>query len=141
VEVVAADSIPAGLAAMVSFDGSHSAAENATEMREAVAAVKTGEVTVASRDVQMNGLSIHKGDWLGLLDGKPVAGGDSFDEVAGAVVDGLLAEPRDLLTLLVGEEQPPLDGLLERVSAAHPDVDVDVQQGGQPHYQLLLSAE
>ncbi len=141
VEVVAADSIPAGLAAMVSFDGARTAAENAAEMREAVAAVKTGEVTVASRDVQMNGLSIRKGDWLGLLDGKPVAGGDSFDEVAGEVVEGLLAEPRDLLTLLVGQDQPPLDGLLERVSAAHPDVDVDVQQGGQPHYHLLLSAE
>ncbi|HWX08967.1 MAG TPA: DAK2 domain-containing protein [Gaiellaceae bacterium] len=141
VEVVAADSIPAGLAAMVSFDGTRTAAENAADMREAVAAVKTGEVTVASRDVQMNGLSIHKGEWLGLLDGKPVAGGDSFDEVAGAVVEGLLAEPRELLTLLVGQEQPPLDGLLERVSAAHPDVDVDVQQGGQPHYHLLLSAE
>ena len=141
VQVVAADSIPAGLAAMVAFDGMHNAEENAAEMREAVAAVKTGEVTVASRDVQMNGLSIHKGDWLGLLDGKPVAGGDSFDEVAGAVVDGLLAEPRDLLTLLVGQEQPPLAALLERVSAAHPDVEVDVQQGGQPHYHLLLSAE
>jgi dihydroxyacetone kinase-like predicted kinase len=110
-------------------------------MRETVGAVKTGEVTIASRDVQLNGLSIHKGDWLGLLEGEAVAGGASFDEVAGAVVEGLLAEPRDLLTLLVGADQPPLDGLLERVSAAHPELDVDVQQGGQPHYHLLLSAE
>jgi DAK2 domain fusion protein YloV len=141
VEVVAADSIPGGLAAMVSFDGSRTAAENAADMRETVGAVKTGEVTIASRDVQLNGLSIHKGDWLGLLEGEAVAGGASFDEVAGAVVEGLLAEPRDLLTLLVGADQPPLDGLLERVAAAHPDLDVDVQQGGQPHYHLLLSAE
>ncbi len=89
----------------------------------------------------MNGLSIRKGEWLGLLDGTPVAGGGSFDDVAAAVVEGLLAEPRDLLTVLVGAEQPPLDTLLERVSSAHPDVDVDVQQGGQPHYHLLLSAE
>ena len=125
---------------MVAFDGQRTAAENAAEMREAVAAVDTGEVTIASRDVQMNGLSIRKGDWLGLYDGEPIAGGDSFDEVAGAVVDRLLAQPRDLLTLLVGEDEQPLDGLLQRV-AAHPDVDVDVQQGGQPHYQLLLSAE
>jgi len=141
VEVVAADSIPAGLAAMVAFDGSLSASENAAEMREAVNAVKTGEVTIASRDVTMNGLSIRKGEWLGLLDGTPVAGGGSFDDVAAAVVEGLLAEPRDLLTVLVGAEQPQLDTLLERVSSAHPDVDVDVQQGGQPHYHLLLSAE
>jgi uncharacterized protein len=141
VELVAADSIPSGLAAMVAFDGQRTAAENAAEMREAIEAVDTGEVTIASRDVQMNGVSIHKGDWLGLHDGEPIAGGASFDEVAGAVVDRLLAKPRDLLTLLVGEDEQSLDALLERVSAAHPDVDVDVQRGGQPHYPLLLSAE
>jgi hypothetical protein len=89
----------------------------------------------------MNGIAIRKGDWLGLLAGEPIAGGESFDDVAGAVVDGLLAERRDLLTVLVGADRPPLDGLLERVSASHPDVEVDVQQGGQPHYHLLLSAE
>ena len=110
-------------------------------MREAVGAVATGEVTIASRDVQMNGLAIHKGDWLGLAYGEPVAGGELFEEVAGAVIDRLLAEPRDLLTLLVGSDKQSLDGLLARVSAAHPYVNVDVQQGGQPHYHLLLSAE
>jgi DAK2 domain fusion protein YloV len=141
VEIVAADSIPGGLAAMVSFDGQRTAAENAAEMREAVAAVDTGEVTIASRDVEMNGVSIHEGDWLGLFDGEPIAGGSSFDEVAGAVVDRLLDRPRDLLTLLVGHDRQPLEALLERIASAHPEVDVDVQQGGQPHYHLLLSAE
>jgi uncharacterized protein len=141
VEIVAADSIPGGLAAMVSFDGQRTAAENAAEMREAVAAVDTGEVTIASRDVEMNGVAIHRGDWLGLFDGEPVAGGTNFDEVAGAVVDRLLDRPRDLLTLLVGEDGQPLDDLLARIASEHPEVDVDVQQGGQPHYHLLLSAE
>jgi uncharacterized protein len=141
VEVVHTDSIPAGLAAMVAFDGSRSAAENAAEMREAIAAVATGEVTIASRDVQMNGLAIRKGEWLGLADGEPVAGGDSFDEVTYAVVERLLGEPRGLLTLLVGEDEAPLDGVLARIREAHPDVEVDVQEGGQPHYHLLLSAE
>jgi len=141
VEVVHADSIPAGLAAMIAFDGSRSAADNAAEMREAIAAVATGEVTIASRDVQMNGLAIRKGEWLGLADGEPVAGGESFDDVVYAVVQRLLGEPRGLLTLLVGEDEAPLDGVLERVRDAHPDVEVDVQTGGQPHYHLLLSAE
>jgi DAK2 domain fusion protein YloV len=141
VEVVAADSIPAGLAAMVAFDGSHTAAENAAEMREAAAAVATGEVTVASRDVRLNGLAIRKGDWLGLAAGEPVAGGGSFDDVAAAVVERLLEEPRDLLTLLVGIDRPELGGLLARIESAHPELDVDVEQGGQPHYPLLLSAE
>jgi DAK2 domain fusion protein YloV len=141
VEVVAAGSIPAGLAAMVAYDGSRTAAENAAEMREALAAVATGEVTIASRDVDLDGLAIRKGEWLGLADGEPVAGGSSFEEVAGAVVERLLAQPRDLLTLLAGEDAPPLDAFAESVAAAHADLDVDLQAGGQPHYHLLLSAE
>ena len=142
VEVVPATSIPAGLAAMVAFDGSRSVAENAREMRAAIAAVATGEVTIASRDVQMDGVAISKGDWLGLTDGKPVAGGADFTDVSYAVVERLLGgEPRELLTLLVGQDGAELDGLLARIAEAHPAVEVDAQQGGQPHYHLLLAAE
>ena len=140
-QVVAADSIPAGLAAMVAFDGSRTAGENAAEMREAIAAVATGEVTIASRDVQMNGLAIRKGDWLGLADGEPVAGGDGLEDVAFVVVQRLLAEPRDLMTILSGADAPPIGDLLARIAGAYPDLDVDVHEGGQPHYHLLLSAE
>jgi hypothetical protein len=141
VEVVAADSIPAGLAAMVAFDGSRTAADNAAEMREAVSAVATGEVTVAARDVELAGVSIRKGEWLGLAEGTPVSGGADFADVAAAVADRLLAQRRDLLTLLAGQDAPPLDALVARIAADHPDLDVDVQDGGQPHYPLLLSAE
>lgn len=141
VAVVQAHSIPAGLAAMVAFDGSRTAAENADEMREAVDAVATGEVTIASRDVQLNGLAIRKGDWLGLAEGAPVAGGGDFDDVAYAVVDRLLDGRRELLTVLVGADKTPLDTLIGRVAAGHPSVQVDVQDGGQPYYHLLLSAE
>jgi DAK2 domain fusion protein YloV len=142
VEVVPTTSIPAGLAALVSFDGSRTAAENAAEMREAIAAVATGEVTIASRDVQLDGVSIRKGAWLGLADDRPVVSDDDFEDAAFAVAGALLAGgTRGLLTLLAGEEAPPLDGLLARIGESHPDVEVDVQQGGQPHYHLLLSAE
>ena len=141
VQVVHADSIPAGLAALVAYDGSRTAEENAAEMREAASAVTAGEVTVASRDVEMAGVAIRKGEWLGLADGQPVAGGESFDDVAFAVVARLLERQRDLLTVLTGDNAPPLDTLLARVAAEHPELEVDVQDGGQPHYPLLLSAE
>jgi dihydroxyacetone kinase-like predicted kinase len=126
---------------MLAFDGSRSAADNAEAMREAVASVVTGEVTIASRDVEMNGIAIRKGDWLGLAGGQPVAGGADFEEVTSAVVEQLLRGPRELLTLLVGEDKAPLDGLLGRIAETHPGVEIDVQEGGQPHYHLLLSAE
>ena len=141
VEIVSTASIPAGLAAVVAFDGTRTAAENAAEMRDAVDHVATGEVTRASRAVRLNGLSIAEGDWLGLAEGEPVAGGVDFDAVAAAVVDRLLAEPRGLLTVLVGRDGAELGPLLERIARAYPDVEIDVQQGGQPHYPLLLAAE
>ena len=139
--IVPTESIPAGLAALVAYDGARGAAENAAAMAEAAAAVATGEVTRASRDVDLNGLAIRRGDWLGLADGEPVAGGDVFADVALGVVERLVAQPRSLLTLLTGAEPPPLDGLVERLASSYPELEVEVHEGGQPHYHLLLGAE
>ena len=141
VGVVPTESIPAGLAALVAYDGTRTAAENAAEMADVAAAVATGEITRASRDVALNGLAIRRGDWLALADGEPVAGGEDLESVVASLVDRLLAQPRALLTLLTGAEPPPLDGLLERLTAAHPELEVEVHEGGQPLYPLLLGAE
>ena len=140
-EVVPTESIPAGLAALVAYDGARGVAVNAAEMSAVAAAVATGEVTRASRDVDVDGVEIRSGDWLGLAEGEPVAGGDDFADVAFAVVARLLAEPRAVLTLLTGAEPPPLDGLVERLAVSHPELEVEVHDGGQPHYPLLLGAE
>ena len=141
VRVVATRSIQAGLAALVSFDPALGAEENAAELAGALESIATGAVTVASRDVQLNGVAVTAGKWLGLAEGEPVAGGESFDDVADAVLAALLAEPRGLLTLLTGADAPILDGFLERVRAEHPDLELELHQGGQPHYPLLLAAE
>ena len=140
-EIVPTESIPAGLAALVTYDGTRTAAENAAAMAAAAAAVVTGEITRAPRDVSLNGFAIRRGEWLGLADGEPVAGGDDFAAVASSVVARLLAEPRLILTLLTGDEPPPLDGLLERLASAHPELEIEVHEGSQPHYPLLLGAE
>ncbi len=141
VRVVPTVSIQAGLAAMVAFDPEKTAEENAIEMNEVLSEVATGAVTVASRDVEMNGLAIRKGSFLGLVDGEAVAGGDGFDEVATAVAERLLDRPRGVLTMLTGADAPVLNGVLSRLEAGHPDVELEVHEGGQPHYPLLLSAE
>jgi uncharacterized protein len=139
--VVPTRSLQAGLAALVAFDPSLGAEENGAAMETAMEAVATGAVTIASRDVQLNGLSVRKGTWLGLAEGEPVAGGEGFDEVARAVVEALLAEPRDVLTLLTGDEPPALEALVGELKAIHPQLELEVHEGGQPHYPLLLAAE
>jgi DAK2 domain fusion protein YloV len=141
VRVLPTVSLQAGLAAAVAYDPNAALQQNVEAMQEALTGVATGAVTVASRDVDLNGFPIRRGAWLGLADGEPVAGGDSFDEVAGAVIERLLAEPRDVLTLLTGEEEPSLEALLERVGGEHPELELEVHEGGQPHYPLLVSAE
>ncbi|MDQ3066949.1 MAG: DAK2 domain-containing protein [Actinomycetota bacterium] len=141
VRVIPSRSVPAGLAAIVRYLPSLDAAENEAAMLEAIEQVATGEITVASRDVELDGIDVKKGAWLGLADGHAVASSPEFADVACAVAERLLGNGRELLTLLTGEDEPDLDVFLERIRERHPNVELDVQPGGQPHYPLLLAAE
>jgi DAK2 domain fusion protein YloV len=141
VRVVPTASMQAGLAALVAFEPSRSASENSAEMAEAAARVATGAVTTASREVQLNGRVVAPGDYLGLLGEEPVIGGADFEEVARNVLERLLAEPRDVLTLLTGAEEPDLAELVAELERANPELEIEVHEGGQPHYPLLVSAE
>ncbi len=141
VHVVPSSSIQAGLGAMLAYDPASGAQANATAMEEAAAGVATGAVTVASRAVSVDGIQVERGAYLGLSDGEPVAGGTSFDTVADSVVERLLGEPRDVLTFITGEAEPELGPLLARVAERHPELELEVHAGGQPHYPLLISAE
>jgi len=126
---------------MLAYDPVADASANAKAMEGAARAIATGGVTVASRPVSVDGLRVERGAYLGLVGGDPVAGGTSFDTVAASVVDRLLAEPRDVLTLITGDDEPELGPLLARVAEQHPDLELEVHPGGQPHYPLLVSAE
>jgi hypothetical protein len=141
VSVVETSSVQAGLGAMLAFDPNVESETNAAAMKDAASGVAAGAVTIASRDVSVDGLKIERGAYLGLAEGEPVAGGTSFDTVADSVVERLLAEPRGILTLITGEDEPELGPLLARVADRHPDLELEVHAGGQPHYPLLLSAE
>jgi fatty acid kinase len=134
-------SVQAGLSTMISYDAARDVAENEAAMGEVLDHVVTGEVTVASRDVTLDGIEVRKGAWLGLADGEAVASGDSFDAVAGAVVERLLADGRETLMLLKGADEPQLGELVSELRARYPGVEIEVHEGGQPHYPLLLSAE
>ena len=141
VRVIPSRSVPAGLAANVRYLPSLAAEENEAAMLEALEQVATGEVTVASRDVQLDGVAVRKGAWLGLADGAAVASSADFEDVAYAVADRLLGDGREVLTVLTGDDEPDLEGFLRRIQERHPSVELDVHPGGQPHYPLLLSAE
>jgi uncharacterized protein len=141
VRVVASSSVQAGLAAMARFVPTNSTEQNVQDMLDALASVATGEVTVASRAAELDGVVIREGDYLGLVDGAAVAADDDLEAVVREVVDRVLDGERELLTILTGEGAPALDGLVASLERDHPDVQFDVHDGGQPHYPLLVVAE
>jgi hypothetical protein len=126
---------------MVRYVATNPPEKNESDMLEALASTITGEVTIASRDTELDGVPIRKGDYLGLVDGTAVAAGEDLEEVAREVARRLLDGDRGWLAVLIGADAPPVDGLLEAIRQAHPGVDVEEYEGGQPHYPLLLVAE
>jgi DAK2 domain fusion protein YloV len=141
VRVVPSASVQAGLAAIGRYIATNSPEQNESEMLETLRSAATGEVTVASRDAVLDGVTIKEGAYLGLVDGAAVAADDDITRVTLEVLGRVLDGDREWLAILTGEGAPELDGVLEEVSRAHPDVDVEVYDGGQPHYPLLVVAE
>ncbi len=141
VRVLDTTSVPAGIAAIFAYSPRDEIGENETRMRSAAEVVTAGEITIASRDTVVDAVAVREGAWLGLVDGAVVANDDSFDVVLAAVVGALLSDGRSLLTVLRGEDAPTADELEAMIERIHPGVELDVLDGGQPHYPLLLSAE
>jgi uncharacterized protein len=141
VRVVATRSLQAGIGAMVPFDPTRGADENVLEMEDAAAAVRAGAVTRASRDASVGDLAIAEGQFLGLVGEEPVAAGPVHHPVAREVLERLLEDGADVLTILVGEDGEGTDDLVAFVREEHPDLEVEVHDGGQPHYPLLFSVE
>jgi uncharacterized protein len=141
VQVVPTSTIQAGLGAMLGYDSLADAQTNAASMSDLASGIATGAVTVASRTVDVDGLTVERGAYLGLAEGEPIAGGTSFDTVATSVVEALLGEPRDVLTFITGADEPELGRILAHVAERHPELELEVHPGGQPNYPLLLAAE
>ncbi len=141
VRIVPSRSPQAGWAVLGAYVSTNSPEDNEAAMLEALASLATGEVTVASRDAELDGLAIREGAYLGLVDDAAVTAGDELGEVVLAVAERVLAGDRGWLGVLTGDSGSDLDGILDAVKRAHPGVDVVVREGGQPHYPLLFVAE
>jgi len=143
VEVVPSRSVVEALAAMIDFDADTTAADNAAPMRKAVARVRTGEVTRAVRDSEGECGPITAGDWIAVTADGIRAATETAEASVVVMLDELIAESDELLTLLVGADADP-DGVarvLAHVSERHPALEVEVHDGGQPLYPYLVGIE
>ncbi len=141
VRIVPSRSPQAGWAVLGAYVSTNSPEDNEAAMLEALASLATGEVTVASRDAELDGVAVREGAYLGLVDDAAVTAGDELGEVALEVLERMLAAERGWLGVLTGESASGLDRVLDAVKRVHPDLDVDVCEGGQAHYPFLFVAE
>ncbi len=143
VVVVPSRSIQAGLSAAVAFDKRKPGAVNAKDMRASIDAVVTAEVTRAVRDSSIDGVQVRQGDFIGLIDDRVVVAAGEVEPVVADVVARILDGGRGLLTALLGEEDDAerAAAALEKLREIYPSVEMDLHQGGQPFYPVLLSAE
>jgi DAK2 domain fusion protein YloV len=141
VRVVPTRTLQAGLGALVAFDPHRPVDENAPEMEAAANSVRSGGVARASRSATIGPVEVEQGQFLGLVDGEPITAGPTLDPVAREVVERLLGEASEVLTVLLGDGAQDADELVEAVHTAHPELEIEVHEGGQPHYPLLFGVE
>jgi len=142
VRVVPTTSVPQAFAALLTVESDADIDELVAEMTSAAAAVRTGEITTAIKDSKAPVGPIKTGQIIALADHEIVAVGDELVSVTAQLVD-LLAEDAETLTLLTGADlsSDQTDRIVAAIEASHPDLDVEVHEGGQPLYPVLLAAE
>ena len=143
VAVVPTRTVPQGLAAMLSLITEGDLEAVAEKMMRAMNAVKTGEITIATRSVEIDGVKVESGQVIALLDGNLVLAAGNVEQGVLGLLDKAGASELELATLFYGEGMSHSDAnrIADAVRAKYPALEIEVQEGGQPHYQFIISVE
>ncbi len=143
VAVVPSRTVPQGLAAMLSLNPDGELDSVADKMTKALSTVKSGEITVATRSVEIDGVAVKEGQVIALLDGKLVASSDTVEHAVMELLDKADAGAHELITLFYGEGMPhgEANRIKDVIGKKYPSLEIEVQEGGQPHYQFIVSIE
>ncbi|MGG1398347.1 DAK2 domain-containing protein [Bacillus salipaludis] len=141
--VIPSKTVPQGLAALLAFNPSTDAETNNTAMQDAMQHVKTGQVTFAVRDTQIDGLEIEKDDFMGIAEGKIIVKNKGKIKAAEELLVKMLDDDSEILTILYGEDvtEAEVKMLAEYVEGQYPDVEIEIHNGAQPLYSFIFSIE
>lgn len=141
--VVETKYISQGLTAMLGYNPDGTLEDNKAAMVAEMANVTSGQVTVAVRDTTVDGLEIHKDHFMGIIDGKIVSEDADLVKETINMVNAMIDEDKELVTLIFGEEtdQATAELIAEAVESANEDIEVEIVDGGQPVYHFLASVE
>ena len=143
VYVVPTKTVPQGIASVVNFVPGKDPETNFEDMTEELANIRSGEVTYAIRDTTIDGTEIKSGDIMGIGDDGILAVGADVEHVVLHMLDKMIDEDSELVSLYYGEKYSEEDAsaLAEMIEEKYPDIEVEVNYGGQPVYYLILSVE
>jgi DAK2 domain fusion protein YloV len=143
VEVVRTVTVPQGISALLSLNYQADLATNARVMTEAAKVVETVEITQAIRSVQIDGVSVEEGEFIGLVNGKLRVKGDSPNQTTISALRETDAKAYEIITVYYGESISPEEAeqLADQIEEQFPEQEVEVVDGGQPHYYYILSVE
>ena len=141
--VIPTKTVPQGITAIINFMPDADAKTNEETMLEEIKNVKSGQVTYAVRDTKIDDKEIHEGDIMGIGDQGILAVGKSVEDTTKEMLDLLVDEDSELISLYYGEEvsEEDADKFTAQIEERYPDVDVDAHFGGQPIYYYVISAE
>jgi hypothetical protein len=141
--VIPTTTIPQGITALVNFIPDYSAEENTEAMTTEITAVKTGQVTYAVRDTEIDGKTIKQDDFMGIGDKSILSVGRDLQETTLEMVDLMLDEDSAIVSIYYGSEttQDAAEELASKITENHPDVEVEINDGGQPIYYYVISVE
>ena len=141
--VIPTKTVPQGITAIINFMPDADDKTNEEAMLEEIKNVKTGQVTYAVRDTHIDDKEIHEGDIMGIGDSGILAVGKDLEETTKELIANLVDEDSELISIYYGEEVSEEDAekFTEEITELYPDVDVDIQFGGQPIYYYVLAVE
>ena len=141
--VIPTKTVPQGITAIINFMPDADAKTNEEAMLEEIKNVKTGQVTYAVRDTHIDDKEIQEGDIMGIGDSGILAVGKDLEETTKELIANLVDEDSELISIYYGEEVSEEDAekFTEEITELYPDVDVDIQFGGQPIYYYVLAVE
>jgi DAK2 domain fusion protein YloV len=143
VAVLPSVSVPQGIAAMFSWEPDGDFEQVVQAMTQALGEVHFVEITTATRSVEIDGVDVKEGQTIGLLDGKLACSGDDLEQVLWSALDQGQASEAELITLYYGADLNSTSAhqLADLIRDRYTQQEVEVLEGGQPHYQLILSIE
>ncbi len=143
VAVIPCTSVPQGLSAMLRMAPEGDFDRVVREMSEAAKEVVTGEITIATRSVEINGVKVEAGEVIGLLNGKLVTSTDSLEDACLDLLEKGETADRERITLFYGANisRPQVNQIVDKIRAAYPSHEIELHEGLQPHYQFIISVE